>query len=178
MVGRVRPARGMSASTSWTRERRRQKPCSQASELAKAPRGPGPLGLPNFDGLPEAEAQAWWLDLSRWVAGIRAAYPHLWPEPRSETDGVMRNRPRPFPRCWTQHPGVVSDLTVLRTWHDGLREGIDWAGGVQGYHEWRVFLDRVAEYLQIVARFCTPVHQDGMARPEGTNGVRSIGVGG
>src|SRR5207302_1556642 len=115
--------------------------------------------LPSFDGLPESEAQAWWLDLSRWVDGVRAAYPHLWPEPRPEGEAYSRVLRRPFPRCWIQHRGVVSDLAVLKTWHGGLREGIEWAGGVQGWHEWRVFLDRVGDDLQVVARECTPVHQ-------------------
>ena len=131
--------------------------------LARAPaRGPGPLGLPNFDGLPEAEVQAWWSDLRRWVDGMRAAYPHLWPEPRAEGESVARSRRRPFPRCWPLHPGLVSDLTVLRTWHDGLREGVEWAGGVQGWHEWRVFLDRVADDLQVIAPLCAPRHNGAM----------------
>jgi hypothetical protein len=130
--------------------------------LAKAPRGPGPLGLPTFEGMPDASQAAWWLDLSRWVDGIRVAYPYLWPEPRKDFEAVSRHRRRPFPRCWAQHPGVVSDLTVLKTWHDGLRGGTDWAGGVQGWHEWRVFLDRVADDLQTIAPMCTPQHQDAM----------------
>jgi hypothetical protein len=129
--------------------------------LGKAPAGPGPLGLPNLDRLPEAERRAWWADLSRWVDGMRVAYPHLWPE---RTESVARTRLRPFPPCWKQHTGLVSDLCVLKTWHDGLREGIEWAGGVQGFHEWRVFLDRTAETVQIVARFCMPHHQEASSR--------------
>ncbi len=125
-------------------------------------RGPGPLGLPTFEGVHEADAKAWWADLARWVDTIRAAYPHLWPEPRGEGEAYSRVLRQPFPRCWARHPGVVSDLSVLKTWHDGLREGIDWAGGVQGWHEWRVFLDRVGDDLQVVARHCTPLHQDAM----------------
>jgi hypothetical protein len=57
---------------------------------------------------------------------------------------------------------VVSDLSVLKMWHDGLREGKDWAGGVQGWHEYRVFLDRVANDLQEVARDCIPHHRGAM----------------
>jgi hypothetical protein len=141
--------------------------------LAKAPPGPGPLGLPSFDGLPDAEVQAWWLDLSRWVDGIRISYPHLWPEPRTDSEPVTRFRPRPFPRCWAQHPGVVADLCVLRTWHDGLGEGIEWAGGVQGWHEYRVFLDRVADDLQTVARMCVPAHHAMLGRS--ISAMREVG---
>jgi hypothetical protein len=130
--------------------------------LAKAARGPGSLGLPSFEGIPDAAKQAWWHDLGRWVDGIRVAYPHLWPEPPSDGDPSRRMLRKPFPRCWAQHQGVVSDLCVLRTWHDGLRDGLDWAGGVQGWHEWRVFLDRVADDLQTVARMCIPAHQTAM----------------
>lgn len=104
--------------------------------------------------------KAWWNDLGRWVLGLRAAYPHLWPEHLEDT--VARFRRRPFLRCWRQHAGLVSDLTVLRTWHDGLRDGAEWAGGVQGYHEWRVFLDRIADDLQVIAPLCTPRHRDGI----------------
>jgi hypothetical protein len=112
--------------------------------------------------MPAASQAAWWLALSRWVDTIRATYPYLWPEPRGESEAYSRVLRRPFPRCWTQHPGVVSDLCVLRTWHDGLRSAASWAGGVQGWHEWRVFLDRVADDLQTVAQMCTPIHQAAM----------------
>jgi len=124
--------------------------------------GPGRLGLPTFEGLPEADVVAWWAALGCWVDGTRAAYPHLWPEPRGEGEAYSRVTRRPFPHCWAQHSGVVSDLCVLRTWHDGLREGLDWAGGVQGWHEYRVFLDRVADDLQEVARECIPHHRGAM----------------
>ena len=130
--------------------------------MARAPRGPGPLGVPPLDRLSEAERQAWWLDLSRWVDHIRAAYPHLWPEPPGDGESARRMLRKPFPRCWAQHQGVVSDLCVLRTWHDGLRDGTDWAGGVQGWHEYRVFLDRVADDLQTIARMCAAGHYGAM----------------
>jgi hypothetical protein len=132
--------------------------------LADPRLGPGPLGLPSFEGLPEAAQAAWWADLARWVDGIRVAYPHLWPEPPADGE-VSRRQGKPFPRCWAQHQGVVSDLCVLRTWSDGLRDGLDWAGGVQGWHEYRVFLDRVADDLQVVARMCIPAHLPAMLVP-------------
>jgi hypothetical protein len=132
--------------------------------LADKRRGPGPLGLPTFEGVPGADAQAWWVDLTRWVDGIRAAYPHLWPEPRGEGEAYSRVLRRPFPRCWARHPGVVSDLCVLKVWNEGLTGGAEWAGGPQGWHEYRVFLDRVADDLQTVAQMCTPIHQDAVPR--------------
>lgn len=35
-------------------------------------------------------------------------------------------------------------------------------GGVQGWHGWRVFLDRVADDLQVIAPLCTPRHRGAM----------------
>jgi hypothetical protein len=130
--------------------------------VARAPAGPGPLGLPAFDGLPESEVQAWWAELRRWVAAIRVAYPHLWPDRPGDDDPPRRALRKPFPRCWKQHLGTVSDLCVLRTWHDGLRDGTEWAGGAQGWHEFRVFLDRVADDLQTISRLCAAGHPTAM----------------
>lgn len=130
--------------------------------MAREPLGPGPLGLPTLKDMPDAVQAAWWEDLRRWVAAIRVAYPHLWPDRPGEDEAPRRVLRKPFPRCWEQHPGTVSDLCVLRTWHDGLRDGTEWAGGVQGWHEFRVFLDRVADDLQTIARLCAAGHPAAM----------------
>lgn len=131
--------------------------------------GPGALGLPNFVGVPEAAEKAWWQDLARWVDRMRIEYAHLWPERPPDdvhVNGRIYNSRPSFPACWPHHRGVVADLAVLKTWRDGLEEGLDWAGGVQGWHEWRVFLDRFASELRIVRRLCAPRHQEPALRAD------------
>jgi hypothetical protein len=73
-----------------------------------APRDPEPPAtvLPDWDALPPPARHAAWTALVAWVT---------WLHDRYELSVEER-----LPHCWAEHPGLVEELSALKTWHDEI----------------------------------------------------------
>lgn len=84
----------------WRPPRRPARVPARASRAARP--GPAAPDLPDWDALDGPARQAAWADLVGWVT---------WLHDRYELSVDER-----LPHCWTDHPGLVEELSALRAW--------------------------------------------------------------
>jgi hypothetical protein len=99
------------------------------------------------------------------VAMLRAFYAHLWPSNTSVKGS--RSPARPWPSCWAQHPGLVADLRMLKSWADALAGGEVKGDAHAASADWRRYVHTllVDDLRAISGRTCRHGHVDPSQEP-------------